>query len=124
MQRSIGKKWELFCFYSDEPHMNDLAFSHFGFFVSDLPKMAAFYKEALLFTQTDEGMLGSTGLIFLSRDPNEHHQIVLINGRPENNPFNVINQISMRVPTLAALRKYHARAVSHGATDVQPVTHG
>ncbi len=104
--------------------MNDLAFSHFGFFVSDIDKMAAFYKQALQFTQTDEGLLGTIKLVFLSRDPTEHHQIVLINGRPENTPFNVINQISMRVPDLTALRKYHARAVAHGASDVQPVTHG
>lgn len=42
-------------------------------------------------------------LVFLSRDPNEHHQLVLASGRPaESNPpgFNVINQISLRVPDL------------------------
>ena len=107
---------------------DDLNFSHFGFFVTDLQKMAAFYKSALRFTQTDCGDLGAVQLVFLSRDPAEHHQIVLASGRPGALPggatFNPINQISFRVPDLPALRRYHARLLSHGATDMQPATHG
>jgi catechol 2,3-dioxygenase len=57
-----------------------LQFSHLGFYVTDLPKMAAFYKEALQFTQTDFGDLGAVQLVFPSRDPGEHHQIVLARG--------------------------------------------
>lgn len=80
---------------------NALSFSHMGFYVRDLPRMARFYKEALGFTQTDQGNLGPVQLVFLSRDPNEHHQLVLASGRPaESNPpgFNVINQVSLREP--------------------------
>ena len=106
----------------------DLNFSHFGFFVTDLPRMAAFYRGALRFTQTDAGDLGVVQLVFLSRDPAEHHQIVLASGRPaalpEGATFNPINQISFRVPDLPALRRYHARLLSHGATDMQSATHG
>ncbi len=102
----------------------DLAFSHFGFFVHNLEAMAHFYKEALRFTQTDSGVLGPTKIVFLSRDPKEHHQIVLMAGRPDPLVFNVINQISFRVPDLQALRKYHSRVLKHGATDMHPVTHG
>jgi catechol 2,3-dioxygenase len=106
----------------------DLSFSHFGFFVTDLSRMAAFYKGALRFTQTDSGDLGAVQLVFLSRDPGEHHQVVLVSGRPESLPghvaFNPINQISFRVPDLATLRRYHARLLEHGASDMQPATHG
>ena len=101
-----------------------LQFSHLGLYVRDLPKIAAFYKGALRFTQTDAGDLGAVQLVFLSRDPAEHHQIVLATGRPADMPFNVVNQISFRVPDLAALRHFHDRLLAHGATDVQPVTHG
>ncbi len=101
-----------------------LQFSHFGFYVSDLAKMAAFYKEALQFTQTDFGDLGAVQLVFLSRDPNEHHQIVLASGRPVDMAFNVMNQISFRVPDLPTLRAFHKRVLAHGAYDVHPVTHG
>jgi catechol 2,3-dioxygenase len=101
-----------------------LRFSHIGLFVTDLERMAAFYKGALRFTQTDFGDLGSVKLVFLSRDPAEHHQIVLATGRPAELPFNVVNQISFRVPDLPTLRRFHERLGAYGASDVQPVTHG
>ena len=101
-----------------------LQFSHIGLYVTDLSKVARFYKEALRFTQTDAGDLGPVQLVFLSRDPAEHHQIVLATGRPADMAFNVVNQISFRVPDIATLRRFHGRLVEHGAQDVQPVTHG
>ncbi len=101
-----------------------LKFSHLGLYVTDLQKMADFYKQALQFTQTDTGDLGHVKLVFLSRDPTEHHQIVLATGRPADMPFNVINQLSFRVPDLPTLRAFHGRTLAHGASDMQPVTHG
>ena len=58
-----------------------LVFSHMGFYVRDLERMARFYKDVLCFTETDRGDLGTVQLVFLSRDPAEHHQIVLMSGR-------------------------------------------
>lgn len=107
-----------------EKSTSDLQFSHIGLYVSDLPRMAAFYKQALRFTQTDAGDLGAVQLVFLSRDPREHHQLVLATGRPADMGFNVVNQISFRVPDLAALRRFHERLLAHGATGMLPVTHG
>lgn len=107
-----------------EKSKSDLQFSHIGLYVSELPRMAAFYKQALCFTQTDAGDLGTVQLVFLSRDPTEHHQLVLATGRPADMGFNVVNQISFRVPDLAALRRFHDRLLAHGATDMHPVTHG
>jgi catechol 2,3-dioxygenase len=102
----------------------ELSFSHFGIYVTDLALMTKFYRQALLFTQTDEGDLGKTQLVFLSRDPAEHHQLILATGRPANLAFNPINQISFRVPSLSHLRSFHNRLLAHGATDMQPATHG
>ena len=101
-----------------------LRFSHIGLYVTDLPRMAAFYQQALRFTQTDAGDLGTVQLVFLSRDPNEHHQLVLATGRPADLGFNVVNQISFRVPDLATLRGFHDRLLAQGASDMAPVTHG
>ena len=102
----------------------ELAFSHMGFYVHDLAGMARFYQQALCFTVTDEGTMGAAQLVFLSRDPAEHHQIVLVSGKPQALVFNVINQVSFRVPDLPALRHFHARLLAAGATDMQAVTHG
>ena len=105
-----------------------LAFSHLGIFVRDLPRMEAFYTGLLGFTVTDRGdytaPTGPTFLVFLSRDPDEHHQIVLATGRPEYLSFSTLNQISFRVPDLAALRALHAALPAHAATDVRPLYHG
>ncbi|WP_295983331.1 VOC family protein [uncultured Variovorax sp.] len=106
------------------PSPLQLQFSHIGLYVTDLDRMAGFYKRALRFTQTDAGDLGPVQLVFLSRDPNEHHQLVLATGRPADMAFNVVNQLSFRVPDLATLRAFHGRLLEEGATDMKPVTHG
>jgi catechol 2,3-dioxygenase-like lactoylglutathione lyase family enzyme len=106
------------------PQSLSLAFSHLGFYVTDIDRMADFYKGALRFTQTDKGTLGPVRLVFLSRDPNEHHQIVLATGRPADMAFNTINQMSFRVSDVATLRAFHDRLLAAGASDMQPVTHG
>jgi len=100
-------------------------FSHLGFHASDLEGMATFYKRVLQFTETDRGDLGTVQLIFLSRDPDTHHQLALVSGRPaEGLAFNPINQISFEVPDLANLRLIYQRALDAGAVDMQPATHG
>lgn len=107
----------------------ELSFSHMGFYVHDLAVMEDFYSRVLGFTVTDRGELsvpdGRVGLVFLSRDPNEHHQIVLASGRPAGAGFNMINQISFRVPDVAALRQFHrALQAEKSASELTPVTHG
>ena len=105
--------------------LDALVFSHMGFYVRDLERMARFYTDVMCFTQTDRGDLGAVQLVFLSRDPAEHHQLVLATGRPADLGFSVINQISFRVPDLATLRLVHDRVVADpGVTDMLCATHG
>lgn len=105
-----------------------LTFSHFGMFVTDVTLLEDFYTRVLEFTVTDRGQLpgpaGPMDLVFLSRDPDEHHQIVLISGRPRDLTFNPINQISLKADSLATLRVMHQRLVAQVAADITPVTHG
>ncbi len=102
-----------------------LVFSHVGFYVRDIDRMAGFYRDTMGFFETDRGLLGTTPLVFLSRDPGEHHQIVLAGGRPEAAGFNLINQISLRVPDLATLREMRNRvAAEPDVTDLVTATHG
>ncbi len=102
-----------------------LTFSHMGMYVLDIERMARFYREVLGFTETDRGLLGTAQLVFLSRDPAEHHQLVLATGRPADLGFSVINQISLRVPDLATLREVRRRMQADaGAHDLASVTHG
>jgi catechol 2,3-dioxygenase len=113
-------------------HHPNLKFSHFGFAVHDLVVMEEFYTRVLDFTVTDRGMVEGMELIFLSRDPEDHHQIILASGKPEGippNPFipqfgSVINQISFRVSSLAELRKIHAIFQSENVQSIFPANHG
>ena len=112
-----------------ETPVPEVAFSHVGLFVHDLERMEGFYRRVLGFTVTDRGELptpagGRVGLVFLSRDPSEHHQLVLATGRPSAVGFNVVNQISFRVRDLAALRRFHSVLKGERVRAMAPVTHG
>ena len=101
-----------------------LTFSHIGIFARDPGTLAEFYVRHLGFTVTDTGSLPSGELVFLSRDPAEHHQIVLCSGRPEDG-FNTVNQISLRTDTLDTLRVLQKQvSLEPRVTEVLPVTHG
>ena len=116
---------------STRPPAN-LMFSHMGLSVRDIATMEKFYSEVLGFTVTDRGNAGGMDLVFLSRDPNDHHQIVLATGRPESLPANTanpqfgpsINQISFKVGTLADLRDISERLEAGGGKNQFPANHG
>jgi catechol-2,3-dioxygenase len=102
----------------------EFAFSHMGMFVADVARMEDFYTRLLGFAVTDRGNLGSTKLVFLSRDPAEHHQIVLASGKPDGVAFNPINQISFRMANFSGLREMHRRLAEEKVRDLYPVSHG
>lgn len=102
-----------------------IAFSHVGIHVTDHPRMIDFYTKVLGLVVTDRGTLpNGPSLAFLSGDAGEHHQVVLVTGRPADAGYNVINQISFKVPTLADLKTMHARVRAEGITQFRIVTHG
>ncbi len=102
-----------------------LAFSHVGIFVTDLEQMIRFYTQFLGFAISDrEPSLRGGEICFLTRDSLEHHQFVLASGRPADPNFNLINQLSFRVDSLATLRLMHRDAVAMQLNDLHTVTHG
>ena len=62
-------------------------------------------------------------LVFLSRDPSQHHQLVLADGRTPDSPSTVM-QISFKVDGLDALRTARSRALASGAADLVGLSHG
>jgi len=100
--------------------------AHMGIFVRDREKMVKFYSDVLGLMITDEGETSTGGvhLTFMSADPGEHHQVVLVTGRPEDSGFNPINQVSFLVDSLGQLREVHRRALDLGATAMRTVSHG
>ena len=72
--------------------------------------MGNFYQRLFKMHRSDQGRIDGhdlkAELVFLTRDPMVHHQLVLIGGKPDGIPFNVINQISFLVESLADLRTF------------------
>lgn len=110
----------------------NLKFSHMGLSVKDVARMEEFYTAVLGFTVTDRGEAGGMALVFLSRDPADHHQIVLASGRPDELPGNTanpqfgpsINQISFQMGSLADLRDMGAKLQEFGTSNFFPANHG
>ena len=102
-----------------------LTLSHVGIYVKDMPKMLDFYTGFLGFAVSDRGPARGGGeIVFMTRDPREHHQFVLANGRPEDMSFNIVNQLSFRVDSLATLRDLHAGLGDEDIEMLGPVSHG
>ncbi len=102
-----------------------LAFSHVGLFVTEMDPMVDFYTGFLGFAVSDRGPREAGGEIcFMTRDPREHHQLVFATGRPGDLPFNMINQLSFRVDSLATLRELHAGLCQRQMDEIRPITHG
>jgi catechol-2,3-dioxygenase len=100
-------------------------FSHLGIHVTDLPRMQDFYTRVLGLLVMDKGEIaGGNTLCFLSHDPDQHHQIVLVTGRPPGLEYNVVNQISLKLDTLEDLKTMHARLQDEGVKQFRIVTHG
>jgi catechol 2,3-dioxygenase-like lactoylglutathione lyase family enzyme len=102
-----------------------LTLSHVGLYVNDMPRMLDFYSGFLGFAISDRGETRDGGeIVFMTRDPREHHQFVLATGRPAELPFNIVNQLSFRVDSLDTLRELHSGLKNESTVELGTVTHG
>jgi catechol 2,3-dioxygenase len=103
----------------------DVSLSHFGIYCRDLAVMERFFTEVLGFIVTDRGTIRDRNLVFLSRTPEDHHQIVLASGRTGDPDDLVINQLSFRVASLDALKAFwHDLKQRSDVRDISPISHG
>ena len=99
--------------------------THMAVFARDLPAMERFYAEVIGLVVSDQGRSANLGvdLIFMTADPEKHHQFVLVSGRAPEAAGNV-QQVSFLVDSLATLRRVHGRALGAGVAAPRCVTHG
>jgi len=100
--------------------------THMAIFARDIDKMVDFYTRVMGLTISDRGqsVAAGTQLVFMSSDPDEHHQFVLASGRPEEDTFSIAQQISFLVDSLEDVRKMYRRLKDEGVEIQQTVTHG
>ncbi|MEZ5599273.1 MAG: VOC family protein [Pseudomonadales bacterium] len=103
-----------------------LHWSHAAIYVHDLERMLAFYSTILGFQVTDRGPLGDGApeIVFLSQDPDEHHQLAMIHGRQEVAPSNSAHHFSFRTGAFADIRALHEQLREREGIKVLPLSHG
>ena len=96
--------------------------SHVGLYVTDVPKMTDFYTKVLGFVVSDRAEDGR--ITFLSRNPSDHHQIVLVRGRTTDAAVPMVQQVSFNVGTLANVRRAFRKVREAGCKVIDPRCHG
>jgi len=90
-----------------------MGLGHVGIYVRDLERMVAFYRDVMGLQITKQNW--RAGVVFLSAEPERaDHEIALMRGRATAEDPHLIQQISMRVATLADLRAFHRRLQAEG----------
>ena len=106
------------------PAVPNAQLSHIGIAVRDLDNMVAFYQRWLGLRLIDRGVLAGRELAFMSRTPNEHHQLVMIMDKANPPGKSPLGQISFRLDDLEALRTYYAMLAQAQATGLEGRNHG
>jgi len=96
--------------------------SHVGIYVTDLAKMKDFYTGVLGFVVSDAAPDGR--ITFLSRNPSDHHQVVLVRGRTTDAEVPMVQQVSFNVGTLAQVQKAFRKVREAGCEGISPICHG
>jgi catechol-2,3-dioxygenase len=96
--------------------------SHVGLYVRDVPKMIDFYTNVLGFVVSDGAEDGR--ITFLSRNPSDHHQVVLVKGRQTEDEIPMVQQVSFNVETLANVQKAYRKVKAAACKVIDPRCHG
>lgn len=111
----------------------EVHFSHMGLVVKDIAMMEDFYTRVIGFERTDGGRTGQgVTMIFMTLDPREHHQVFLVEGRPDNLPSNtiipgggpVLHHMAFRLKSLDDLRRMYLRMKGESDRHIMTATHG
>ena len=99
----------------------NMTLAHMGITVKNLAVMEAFYTDVLGFRASDRGVARGSPLVFLTRDPTDHHQIVFQEQRKSDET--TINQISFQLDDLNGLRKMRDVLVNAHVEELKFVDH-
>lgn len=99
--------------------------THFGIHTVDLDRMVDFYTRVMGFVVSDSGVARSGAhIVFMTQNPECHHQFVLFDGRPRDMTYNPVNQISFRLDSLDTLKAYRKALLAEGITEHRVTDHG
>ncbi len=96
--------------------------SHVGIYVTDMSRMTDFYTKVLGFVVSDRAEDGR--ITFLSRNPSDHHQLVLVRGRTSDDTKPMVQQVSFNVSTLANVQRAFRKVREAACKVIDPRCHG
>ncbi|MBT5943715.1 MAG: hypothetical protein HOK11_07860 [Rhodospirillaceae bacterium] len=99
---------------------------HLGLYTNDMDTMLAFYTDVMGLTVTDRGTFGDppSRIIFMSSDPGEHHEFVLIDAPGGQDASAFAQQISFLLGSLDEQRVLYERVIAAGRDVNRMITHG
>jgi catechol-2,3-dioxygenase len=97
---------------------------HVGIFVRDFDGMLGFYQRVFGFVISDIKRTAGRSIVFLTSQPETHHQFVLAGGRAPDDNSQIINQISFRVANLSELKRIGDAIKRESLKEVDIITHG
>ncbi len=103
-----------------------MTWSHAVLNVRDLDKMLEFYTNVLGFTVSDRGPMGPQmpEIVFMSNDPDEHHQVAMVPARDGETAGNPLNHLAFRVASFADVKEMHGRLNTLEGMEILPLSHG
>lgn len=102
------------------------SFCHMGIFTDRPDQMRDFYTAVLGLVVSDSGMghYFKRRIIFMTSDPHQHHQFVLVAREDGDPPGGALFQASFKVNSLDELRAVKVRALQQGAASFKMINHG
>ena len=102
-----------------------LKLSHAFINVVDVNKVVPFYTDILGFQITDRGHInGEIEAVFMSQDPDNHHQIALAGTLKDNKGARNLGHVAFRMEKLDDLRALKKRLTSEGIAIGRELSHG
>lgn len=102
-----------------------LKLSHAFINVANLDKVVPFYTDILGFQVTDRGHIrGDTEAVFMSQDPDNHHQIALASTLKDSEGGHNLGHVAFRMESLGDLRALKKRLTSEGIAIGRELSHG
>jgi catechol-2,3-dioxygenase len=95
---------------------------HLGFYVKDVERSVAFYRDILGLQVSDRSPRGSVFMTAQDRLA-EHHELLIAPGR-QDGTANTIQQISFRCASLADVKDFHRLFLERKVPIQRIVTHG
>ncbi len=103
-----------------------LTWSHAVLYVRDQQKMLDFYTHVLGFEITDRGPLAEEApeIVFMSQDPDEHHQLAFMQTRKDESLSNSVNHFAFRVENFEDVSELNQQLETMDGIKVMPLSHG